>query len=42
VIKHTLHQKIPDGFQVVESLFNHGLLDLIVPRNLVKGGSPPF
>jgi len=37
VIEQTLHQKIPGGFQVVESLFDHGLLDLIVPRNLLKG-----
>jgi acetyl-CoA carboxylase carboxyl transferase subunit beta len=37
VIKQTLHQKIYDGFQVVESLFDHGLLDLIIPRNLLKG-----
>jgi len=37
VIEQTLRQKIPDGFQVVESLFNHGLLDLIVPCNLLKG-----
>jgi acetyl-CoA carboxylase carboxyl transferase subunit beta len=36
VIEQTLHQKIPDGFQVVESLFNHGLLDFIIPRNLLK------
>lgn len=37
VIEQTLRQKIPDGFQVAESLFDHGLLDLIVPRNLPKG-----
>ncbi|KAG6540539.1 hypothetical protein Mapa_018052 [Marchantia paleacea] len=37
VIEQTLRQKIPDGFQVAESLFDHGLLDLIVPRNLLKG-----
>jgi acetyl-CoA carboxylase carboxyl transferase subunit beta len=37
VIEHTLHQKINDGFHVVESLFNHGLLDSIIPRNLLKG-----
>ncbi len=42
MIKQTLCQKIHDGFQVAESLFDHGLLDLIVPRNLLKGGSPPF
>nr|YP_007374808.1 acetyl-coenzyme A carboxylase carboxyl transferase subunit beta [Ophioglossum californicum]AGC26721.1 acetyl-coenzyme A carboxylase carboxyl transferase subunit beta [Ophioglossum californicum]QXF60094.1 acetyl-CoA carboxylase beta subunit [Ophioglossum vulgatum] len=37
VIEQTLRQKIPDGFQVAESSFDHGLLDLIVPRNLLKG-----
>jgi acetyl-CoA carboxylase carboxyl transferase subunit beta len=37
VIEQTLHQKIPDGFQSAESLFDNGLLDLIVPRNLLKG-----
>nr|YP_009825485.1 acetyl-CoA carboxylase carboxyltransferase beta subunit [Botrychium lunaria]QIU83300.1 acetyl-CoA carboxylase carboxyltransferase beta subunit [Botrychium lunaria] len=37
VIEQTLRQKIPDGFQVAESSFDHGLLDSIVPRNLSKG-----
>nr|QXU76262.1 acetyl-CoA carboxylase carboxyltransferase subunit beta [Dicranopteris pedata] len=37
VIEQTLRQKIPDGFQVAESPFDHGPLDLIVPRNLPKG-----
>nr|AJB98474.1 acetyl-CoA carboxylase carboxyltransferase beta subunit [Helminthostachys zeylanica] len=37
VIEQTSRQKIPDGFQVAESSFDHGLLDLIVPRNLSKG-----
>nr|QHD46893.1 AccD [Anthoceros agrestis] len=37
VIEQTLRQKIPDGSQVAESLFDHGLLDLIVPRNLLRG-----
>nr|QKV46212.1 acetyl-CoA carboxylase subunit beta [Phegopteris decursive-pinnata] len=37
VIEQTLRQKIPDGFQAAESLFDNGLLDLIVPRNLSKG-----
>nr|UTJ90083.1 acetyl-CoA carboxylase carboxyltransferase beta subunit [Actinostachys digitata] len=37
VIEQTPRQKIPDGFQVAESLFDHGSLDLIVPRNLLKG-----
>nr|YP_009427045.1 acetyl-CoA carboxylase carboxyltransferase beta subunit [Macrothelypteris torresiana]ASU95730.1 acetyl-CoA carboxylase carboxyltransferase beta subunit [Macrothelypteris torresiana]QBA55952.1 acetyl-CoA carboxylase carboxyltransferase beta subunit [Macrothelypteris torresiana] len=37
VIEQTLRQKIPDGFQAAESLFDNGLLDSIVPRNLSKG-----
>nr|YP_010451513.1 acetyl-CoA carboxylase carboxyltransferase beta subunit [Schizaea pusilla]UTV01491.1 acetyl-CoA carboxylase carboxyltransferase beta subunit [Schizaea pusilla] len=37
VTEQTLRQKIPDGFQVAESLFDHGSLDLIVPRNIPKG-----
>nr|YP_009490493.1 acetyl-CoA carboxylase, carboxyl transferase subunit beta [Cibotium barometz]YP_010878732.1 acetyl-CoA carboxylase, carboxyl transferase subunit beta [Cibotium cumingii]WHE38187.1 acetyl-CoA carboxylase, carboxyl transferase subunit beta [Cibotium sinoburmaense]AWH62711.1 acetyl-CoA carboxylase, carboxyl transferase subunit beta [Cibotium barometz]WHE37925.1 acetyl-CoA carboxylase, carboxyl transferase subunit beta [Cibotium barometz]WHE38012.1 acetyl-CoA carboxylase, carboxyl transferase s len=37
VIEQTLRQKIPDGFQAAESLFDNGPLDLIVPRNLLKG-----
>nr|YP_011004408.1 acetyl-CoA carboxylase beta subunit [Asplenium antiquum]WPT27064.1 acetyl-CoA carboxylase beta subunit [Asplenium antiquum] len=37
VIEQTLRQKIPDGFQAAESLFENGLLDLIVPRNSLKG-----
>jgi acetyl-CoA carboxylase carboxyl transferase subunit beta len=37
VIEQTLQQEIPDGFQVAESLLEHGLLDLIVPRAILKG-----
>jgi len=37
VIEQTLRQEIPDGFQVAESLLKHGLLDLIVPRAILKG-----
>jgi len=37
VIEQRLRQKIHDGFQVIESILNHGLLDLIIPRNLLKG-----
>ncbi|KAH6557009.1 hypothetical protein KP509_1Z141900 [Ceratopteris richardii] len=37
VIEETLGQKVPDGFQLVEALFENGLLDLIVPRILIKG-----
>nr|AWL21489.2 acetyl-CoA carboxylase, carboxyl transferase subunit beta [Pilularia americana] len=37
VIEQTLREKIPDGFQTAEALFDNGLLDLIVPRSLMKG-----
>nr|ATL58748.1 acetyl-CoA carboxylase carboxyltransferase beta subunit [Salvinia cucullata] len=37
VIEQTLNQKVPDGLQSAETLFENGLLDLIVPRNLPKG-----
>ena len=37
VIEQTLRQEVPDGFQVAESLLEHGLLDLIVPRAILKG-----
>nr|YP_009183913.1 acetyl-CoA carboxylase carboxyltransferase beta subunit [Woodwardia unigemmata]ALN96657.1 acetyl-CoA carboxylase carboxyltransferase beta subunit [Woodwardia unigemmata] len=39
VIEQTSRQKIPEGFQAAESLFDNGLLDSIVPRNLSKGVS---
>ncbi|KAH7388141.1 hypothetical protein KP509_16G060000, partial [Ceratopteris richardii] len=37
VIEETLGQKVPDGFQLAEALFENGLLDLIVPRIFIKG-----
>nr|YP_010631689.1 acetyl-CoA carboxylase beta subunit [Polypleurum chinense]WBP61467.1 acetyl-CoA carboxylase beta subunit [Polypleurum chinense] len=37
VIEQTLNQKVPDGSQEAEMIFDCGLLDLIVPRNLLKG-----
>nr|YP_010238693.1 Acetyl-coenzyme A carboxylase carboxyl transferase subunit beta [Marathrum utile]UCU20293.1 Acetyl-coenzyme A carboxylase carboxyl transferase subunit beta [Marathrum utile] len=37
VIEQTLNQKVPDGSQEAEMIFDSGLLDLIVPRNLLKG-----
>lgn len=42
VIEQTLHQELPEGFQVAESLLEHGLLDQIVPRSLLKGGLGEF
>nr|YP_010953918.1 acetyl-CoA carboxylase carboxyltransferase beta subunit [Cladopus fukienensis]WMV01313.1 acetyl-CoA carboxylase carboxyltransferase beta subunit [Cladopus fukienensis] len=37
VIEQTLNQKVPEGSQEAEMIFDCGLLDLIVPRNLLKG-----
>ncbi|KAJ7525376.1 hypothetical protein O6H91_17G047500 [Diphasiastrum complanatum] len=34
VIEQTLRHKILDGFQIAESLFDHGVFNLIVPHNL--------
>merc|ERR1712149_83968 len=36
VIEQTLQEKLPDNFQTSEYLLKHGLLDLIVPRTLLK------
>lgn len=36
VIEQTLQEKLPDNFQTSEYLLKHGLLDLIVPRPLLK------
>nr|YP_009409901.1 acetyl-CoA carboxylase beta subunit [Cressa cretica]ASJ65084.1 acetyl-CoA carboxylase beta subunit [Cressa cretica] len=36
VIEQTLNQTVPEGSQEAEYLFEKGLFDLIVPRNLLK------
>ena len=36
VIKETIHQDLPPGFQRPDFLLQHGLLDQIVPRNELK------
>nr|YP_009478634.1 acetyl-CoA carboxylase beta subunit [Strobilanthes cusia]AVP50364.1 acetyl-CoA carboxylase beta subunit [Strobilanthes cusia] len=36
VIEQTLNKTVPEGSQVAEFLFQKGLFDLIVPRNLLK------
>ena len=36
VIEQTIRQKLPPGFQKSEFLLEHGLVDLIVPRKLLK------
>nr|YP_009310527.1 acetyl-CoA carboxylase beta subunit [Cabomba caroliniana]ANA10740.1 acetyl-CoA carboxylase beta subunit [Cabomba caroliniana]AUD56495.1 AccD [Cabomba caroliniana]AYE67866.1 acetyl-CoA carboxylase beta subunit [Cabomba caroliniana] len=37
VIEQTLKKTVPEGSQVAEYLFQKGLFDLMVPRNLLKG-----
>lgn len=36
VIEKTVKQKLPEGFQRADFLLEHGLLDMIVPRNQLK------
>nr|YP_010615123.1 acetyl-CoA carboxylase carboxyltransferase beta subunit [Barleria strigosa]WAS33285.1 acetyl-CoA carboxylase carboxyltransferase beta subunit [Barleria strigosa] len=36
VIEQTLNKTVPEGSQVAEYLFQKGLFDLLVPRNLLK------
>jgi acetyl-CoA carboxylase carboxyl transferase subunit beta len=35
VIEQTIHQKLPEGFQTAEYLSDHGMLDLVEPRERV-------
>lgn len=37
VIKETIGQDLPEGFQTAEYLLEHGLIDAIVPRNALRG-----
>jgi acetyl-CoA carboxylase carboxyl transferase subunit beta len=37
VIKETTHQDLPPGFQTAEFLQQHGLIDLIVHRQQLRG-----
>lgn len=37
VIEQTLQEKLPENFQTAEYLLEHGLLDLIIPREFLKG-----
>lgn len=36
VIEQTIRQKLPDGFQRSEFLLEHGMLDMVVPRDELK------
>jgi acetyl-CoA carboxylase carboxyl transferase beta subunit/acetyl-CoA carboxylase carboxyl transferase alpha subunit len=37
VIQQTIRQTLPAGFQTAEFLLEHGLIDTIVPRSLLRG-----
>ena len=36
VIEQTIRQELPDDFQKAEFLLEHGFVDQIVPRNLLR------
>ena len=36
VIKETIQQDLPEGFQRAEFLQGHGLIDMVVPRNEMR------
>ena len=36
VIKQTIGQDLPDEFQTAEFLLDHGLVDMIVPRSVMR------
>jgi len=36
VIEQTIREKLPKGFQRSEFLLEHGMLDMVVPRNKMK------
>ncbi len=36
VIKETTHQDLPPGFQTAEFMLQHGLIDAIVERHLLR------
>ena len=36
VIKQTIQQELPDGFQMSEFLLEHGMIDAIIPRNELR------
>ncbi|MEA2068012.1 MAG: acetyl-CoA carboxylase carboxyl transferase subunit beta, partial [Verrucomicrobiota bacterium] len=37
VIKETIQQDLPEGFQRSEFLQDHGLIDMVVPRSELRG-----
>jgi acetyl-CoA carboxylase carboxyl transferase subunit beta len=36
VIEQTIHQQLPDGFQTAEFLIEHGMLDMVEPRENLR------
>ena len=36
VIEQTIREKLPDGFQRAEYLLEHGMVDMVVPRQELK------
>jgi acetyl-CoA carboxylase carboxyl transferase subunit beta len=36
VIEQTIHQQLPDGFQTAEFLLEHGMLDIVEPRENLR------
>jgi acetyl-CoA carboxylase carboxyl transferase subunit beta len=36
VIRDTIREKLPDGFQRAEYLYNHGMVDQVVPRHELR------
>lgn len=36
VIEQTIHEKLPEKFQTAEYLLDHGMIDQVVPRSLVR------
>ena len=37
VIKDTIREKLPEGFQRAEYLYDHGMVDMVVPRGELRG-----
>jgi acetyl-CoA carboxylase carboxyl transferase subunit beta len=36
VIEQTIREKLPEGFQRAEYLLDHGMLDMVTPRKMLK------
>ena len=36
VIEQTIREKLPEGFQRAEYLLEHGMIDMVVPRNELR------